>query len=148
MDYSLLVVFYKRGFGQNLSHYEDSESLEHSQLSGDHDPKTVGRFSDIDMMPGNTQQTHSHLIREEDKLFAIAENEEDKEEDDDGLLPHRSPGRPASRYNSPNGKERGRRQQRQETPGNEESKEGTNPFRVKPNVRGHSEIELRHMSTI
>ena len=125
MDYSLLVVFFKRGFGQSLSHYEESESLEHSHMSGDHDNKAVGRFSDLDMMPGNTQQTHNHHIREEDKLFAIAENEEEKEEDDDGLIPHRSPGRAASRYNSPSGKEIGRIVQRQETPGNEESKINT-----------------------
>ena len=39
------------------------------------------RFSDLDMMPGNTQLTHNHQ-KDTDKLFAIAENEEEKEEDD------------------------------------------------------------------
>jgi hypothetical protein len=129
-----------------MSQYEESESLEHSNMSGEHDKP---RFSDLDMMPGNTQQTHAQHLREDDKLFAIVENEEDKEEDDDELIP-RSPtqqvARNVSHQNSPNVG----RKIRLETPGNEESKrsfDGPNPFRVKP-VRGHSEIELRHMSTI
>lgn len=40
------------------------------------------RFSDLDMMPGNTQLTHNHQKDNDPKLFAIAENEEEKEEDD------------------------------------------------------------------
>jgi hypothetical protein len=92
----------------------------------------IGRFSDLDMMPGNTQQMHNHA-RDDDKLFAIAENEEEKEEEDDDLII--SPTRPrarriGSRGGSPYPKET--KLSRQETPGNEEIKfsmTGGNPLR-------------------
>ena len=75
---------------------------------------------------------HNH-IRDEDKLFAIAENEEEKEEDEDDVLmsPNRLGARRiGSRGGSPNPKEA--KVRILETPGNEESKlslTGGNPLR-------------------
>ena len=71
-----------------------------------------------------------HQNRESEQLFAIAENEEEKEEDEDGLI--QSPSRirrPTSRHGSPD--LRGKSGMILETPGNEESKfsfSGKDPF--------------------
>lgn len=150
MDYSMLIVFFKRGFGQRSS-VADSESYDPLQLSGEHE-RAVGRFSEPDMMPGNNQLT-VHM-RQEDQLFAIVENDEELKEDEDLIM---TPPRPIqtglrralSRNGSPTFREFS--QNRKETPSNDENKfsvtEGANPFRIKP-TRGQSEVELRHMSTV
>ncbi len=122
MDYSLLIVFFKKGFGQRSSFPED-ESYDPSQQSGDNE-RTVGAFSGPDMMPGNNQLTMHN--RQEEKLFSIAENDEELKEDEDNVI--MSPPRPVAttnrRYSSRNGSPTFREfsPNKRETPSNDENK--------------------------